>query len=157
VGVRAVRQLPAHLLTSLTADGRSGMQRVDSFLTEQARVLSPQATDRVAKHLLHHLDPDAGNRFDPAGWQRRELSASTDSTGMLILRGQLDPAGSAAVRAALDRYGAPTPGTAVDQDGQQVLVPTSAPGPNDRPTPWSRSPARPSPPPATPCPRRPRS
>src|SRR5207342_3229680 len=60
--------------------------------------------DRLAGRLLDHLDPDHADRLDPDAYQRRELAAVTDSTGMLLLRGQLDPLGGAVVRAALDAY-----------------------------------------------------
>ena len=66
--------------------------RVDGWFTEASMSLAPMETDKVAKHLLHHLDPDGQDTFDPDSLDRRELSIVVDATGMVVIRGQLDPA-----------------------------------------------------------------
>jgi len=124
VAVRVMRRLPSHLLTRVDEHGTSNAERLDAFLTEQSRVLAPPVTDRLAARVLDHLDPDRLDRFDPLAYQRRELTAVVDSTGMLVLRGQCDPAGGAVVRAALEHFAAsPARPAGQTEDGQTVLVP----------------------------------
>ena len=108
--VGALRQIPRHLL-----DDPEVMARVDGWFTEASMSLAPMETDKVAKHLLHHLDPDGQDTFDPDSLDRRELSIVVDATGMVVIRGQLDPANGAAFLAALDALSAPVP---VDPDSQ---------------------------------------
>ena len=50
-----------------------------------------------------------GDRFDPAAYERRFLDMSTDVTGMLLGRFQLDAAAGLALRAAVDALSAPAP------------------------------------------------
>ena len=104
VAVRALRQIPHHLRSDAAA-----VAKVDGWFTETALALPPLQTDHAAKALLTYLDPDGSRSFDPAAVDRRELSVAVDATGMVILRGQLDPAAGAVVRAALDHYSAPDP------------------------------------------------
>src|SRR4029077_16523654 len=73
VAVRAVTRIPSHLTKTVDADGVSGAERMDAFLTEHSKVLAPAATDKLARHLLATLDPNGGDRFDPAAYQRRGL------------------------------------------------------------------------------------
>ena len=110
VAVRALRQIPRHLL-----DEPETMARVDVVLTEASADLAPMETDKAARHLLLRLDPDGSNTFDPHALDRRELSVAADATGMVVLRGQLDAANGAAFMAALDALSAPVP---VDPDSQ---------------------------------------
>ena len=98
------RQIPRHLL-----DDPEVMAKVDAWFTEASMSLAPMETDKVAKHLLHHLDPDGQDTFDPDSLDRRELSIVVDATGMVVIRGQLDPANGAAFLAALDALSAPVP------------------------------------------------
>jgi hypothetical protein len=124
VAVRAVRGVPRHLLTRRGVDGVSGAERVDRFLTDTALSLSPQEARRVTDQLLAVLDPDGSDRFDPEAVTRRGARLSTDSTGMLLLRAELDPAAGAVLRAAIDRYSAPDPaGSAESEGGLPVRVP----------------------------------
>jgi hypothetical protein len=109
VAVRTLRQIPAHLL-----DEPQAMAKVDAWFTETSQNLPPMETDKVAKQLLYRLDPDGRNTFDPKSVDRRELSIAVDPTGMVIIRGQLDPANGAAFKAAIDAMSAPTP---VEKDG----------------------------------------
>ncbi len=46
--------------------------------------------------------PDASDRFDEHAHERRHLGAVTDATGMVIVDGQLDPAGGSTFVATLD-------------------------------------------------------
>jgi hypothetical protein len=73
------------------------------------------------------MDPDGLDRFDPQAFQRRSLTCSVDGTGMLVGRFQLDPASGACLKAALDRFSAPHPATAVTSrnGGEPAAGPTS--------------------------------
>ena len=53
VAVRALRQIPRHLL-----DEGDGLAKVDAWVTETSLSLAPLETDKAAKHLLHRPDPD---------------------------------------------------------------------------------------------------
>ena len=101
VAVRTLRQIPQHLQVDLG--------RVDPWFTETASALPPLQTDQAAKGLLLYLDPEGSRSFDPMAVERRELSVAVDGTGMVVLRGQLDPAAGAAFAAVLDRFSAPVP------------------------------------------------
>ena len=84
---------------------------------------TPRSAQALAGHLLAVLDPDRQDRFDPDAYQRRRLTSVRDSTGMLVGRFQLEPAGAAIFTAAIDRFAAPTPATTTTtEDGQQVLL-----------------------------------
>ena len=123
VAVRTLARVPDHLGQRVDADGQSGWARVDSYLAQESRRFAPSNTDRLAKQLLHVLDPEGTDRYDPNAFMRRQLSCAQDSTGMTVGTFQLDAAGGAAVRAALDLYSAPSPAGngGVDADGQPVL------------------------------------
>ena len=66
--VRVLKQIPRHLL-----DDPDAMSKVDAWFTETSQSLAPLQTDKAAKHLLHRLDPDGENTFDPHALDRREL------------------------------------------------------------------------------------
>ena len=100
--VRTLRRIPAHLRAENTAT-------IDAWFTKASRDLAPLDTDRAARGILNVLDPDGANTFDPNAVDRRELSITTDATGMVLVRGQLDPANGAAFKAAIDHYSAPIP------------------------------------------------
>ncbi len=104
VAVRCLARVPEHLANRVDARGVSGRVKIDVFLTRTSRRHSPTTTDRIAKELLAALDPDGQDSFDPLAYQRRTLSLVTDSTGMTSLRGLLDPASAAVLRAALAHY-----------------------------------------------------
>ena len=104
VAVRCLARVPEHLANRVDADGVSGRVKIDVFLTRVSREHSPSTTDRIAKELLAALDPDGQDSFDPLAYKRRTLSLVTDSTGMTSLRGLLDPASAAILRAALAHY-----------------------------------------------------
>jgi hypothetical protein len=109
VGVRVLKQIPTHLLKDVDSNGEQGVDKVDAWLTETSRVLPPCTTDQAAKHLLDVVDPDHAGRFDPAALERRELFTAVDSTGMVVMKGQLDPLTGAKVRRALQAFSRPDP------------------------------------------------
>ena len=111
LAVRTLRRVPRHLL-----DEPGLRHRVDAWFTDASRELAPWDTDRAARQLLQRLDPDGARTFDPHAVQRRELSLAVDATGMVVIRGQLDPANGAAFKAAVDAFSAPAP--ASEQPGQ---------------------------------------
>jgi hypothetical protein len=109
VGVRVLRKIPTHRLTRVGTDGVTGAGKVDAWLTQVSRTLPPSSRKHAARHLLNVIDPDNADRYDPAALQRRELFIAVDSTGMVIMRGQLDPVSGAKVRRALEYFSTPNP------------------------------------------------
>jgi hypothetical protein len=125
VGVRVLKQIPTHLLKDVDSNGECGMDKVDAWLTETSRTLPPCKTDQAAKHLLDVVDPDHADRFDPAALERRELFTAVDSTGMVVMKGQLDPLTGAKVRRALQAFSRPDPTRhepVEGEDGQDLLA-----------------------------------
>ncbi|MEO6880962.1 MAG: DUF222 domain-containing protein [Mycobacteriaceae bacterium] len=86
---------------------------LDAALVSHARAFTAATCRDLGRYLLAALVPDKEERFDPDAHLRRELHLGVDDTGMGRLRGQLDPAGTATVKAVLDALSAPRPG----QDG----------------------------------------
>jgi hypothetical protein len=100
-------------LTRLT--DRVGITRVtdlDPTLASAAAQLDPTGFGRVCDRVRAHLDPD-GPQPDPhEDFQRRGITLSPFD-GMVLVRGQLDPEGGAALRTAIDALtGPPAPGDA---------------------------------------------
>lgn len=123
VAARTLNRLPEGLIRRRDPDGTSGIQRVDTFLADNSRILAPAKTDRLARQLLAVLDPEGEERFDPLSYTRREHTFSIDGTGMLVGRYQLDPVSAAQWRAALARFSRPAPTAAVrSTDGESVIV-----------------------------------
>jgi len=123
VAVRALRGLPAHVL-------RDRREDVDTLLTGHATTFDPATTTNLARHLLATVVPDRADHLDTQAHLRRELYLGVDSTGMGVLRGQLDPATTAGLKAVLDHLSAPHRGPVVtdgdtegdaDQNGQTGL------------------------------------
>jgi hypothetical protein len=117
--VRTLKRIPDHFRE--TPEQRV---KVDAWFTEAAQELPPLQTDKAARHLLAVLDPDAIDRFDPHAIDRRDLSVVTDSTGMVVIRGQLDPGTGAPLLAVLDHLSKPAPAKNDDHDedeGPEVL------------------------------------
>jgi uncharacterized protein DUF222/HNH endonuclease len=98
-------------------------QAVDAFFAMHSQVLDSRETSRVARHLIAALDPDGHDGFNPTAHEKRGLTHSTDSTGMLIGRFQLDPADSATVITAIEHFSAPQP-TRTEQtpDGTTTVI-----------------------------------
>ena len=82
--------IPSRLLATVDADGWSGAARVDAFLAEQARTLTPRELRRVGDQLLEVLDPGGRDRFDPEAHTRRGLSYAQDSTSGALVRAAID-------------------------------------------------------------------
>jgi Domain of unknown function (DUF222)/HNH endonuclease len=102
---------------------RTGAEVIDEVLTGQARWAPPAAIGRLADDILHRLDPDRADRFDPHAYERRSCSITTDSCGMGIYHIILDAATHLLVSSALTTNAAPRPdGRAVTNHGQPVLV-----------------------------------
>ncbi len=81
---------------------REHRAEVDTELTERALEWDPASAEVLAQHLLQALVPDASDRFDEHAHERRHLGAVTDSTGMVVVSGQLDAVGGSAFVATLD-------------------------------------------------------
>ena len=98
---------------------------VDAFLGEHSAAFRPGECESLARVVLDRLDPDRNDRrYDPEAFARRSLTLTTDSTGMVVVRGQLDPATGAQVKAAVEHFAAPAPAERVPVvEGQgEVLV-----------------------------------
>ena len=122
--VRVARDLPRRLATAVDPEtGRTGMATADAFLAEHAQVQSPKTVAWLGEHLLSRLAPDRADRHDPDAVLRRTASRAWDSTGTLRGSFQMDGAAGAAFTAVWDALSGPNPaGTAIDENGQQVLV-----------------------------------
>jgi len=84
IAVRALEQIPAGIRRERTVE-------IDGLLTDQARRFAPPTTAKLARHLLDTVDPDRVDRFDTEAHLRREVFLAVDSTGMGVLRAQLEP------------------------------------------------------------------
>jgi hypothetical protein len=118
VAVRTLEQLPTELRVEHAGE-------VDAFLTEQSAAFRPKECENLAGRILDRLDPDRAERgFDADAHARRNLTMTPDRTGMVLVRGQLDPVTGAQLMAAVDHCAAPVPATTTDSaDGQtQVRV-----------------------------------
>jgi hypothetical protein len=113
--VRTLTKVPGHFRESDRA-----RHRIDTWLTQNARRFAPWQADKLGRHLLAVLDPDGADRFDPQAIERRELSVVTDSTGMVVIRGQLDQGTGAPLVALLDHLAKPTPRS---KDEDELPVP----------------------------------
>ena len=108
VAVRALDRLP-------TALRRVHAEAVDTFLAQQSRTFRPGECEHLAALVLDRIDPDRADRgLDPEAFARRHLDITADATGMVLVRGQLDPAAGAQLKAAIDHLAAPAP--AVDAE-----------------------------------------
>ncbi len=125
VGRRTLDHLPTPLRTEHAG-------AVDGFLVEQSRGFRPKECEHLAGHVLDRLDPTRSERgFDPDAFARRYLTVTTDSTGMVQVRGQLDPVAGAQLKAAIDHCARPLSATdaeAVDGQGRVRVVDDRTPG-----------------------------
>jgi hypothetical protein len=105
VAVRCLDRLPEHL------SGKDGARRIvrDFLLTIDDSHVDARTLDRYARQLLTRLADEGEGVRDPDAEQRRFLDFSTDATGMLVGRFQLDPVAGAAFRAAIASESAPRP------------------------------------------------
>jgi hypothetical protein len=113
--VRTLKRIPAHRLES-----ESDRVRIDAWFTATAQELAPWQSDRAARALLQVLDPDGVDRFDPRAIERRDLTLVVDSTGMLVIRGQLDQSTAAPLIAAMDYLSQPAPAKTGDEDALPI-------------------------------------
>ncbi len=81
---------------------RQRRDEVDRVLTQHALEWDPRTADGLATHLLDVLVPDASDRYDEHAHERRHLGVVTDSTGMVVVSGQLDAAGGLTFLTTLD-------------------------------------------------------
>lgn len=96
---------------------RAAATTVDEFFVDVSVKCPPRACERLAAEILDRLDPTRTDPcFDPDAFARRTLDVVVDSTGMVIVRGQLDPMTGAQLKAAIDHYAVPDPAHR-DQDG----------------------------------------
>lgn len=100
IAVRALELVPA-------AIRRERQKDLDGLLTDHATRFAPPITRTLARHLLDTLDPARTDRFDTEAHLRRQLHLGVDSTGMGVLRAQLEPAATAQLKAVLDHLSAP--------------------------------------------------
>ena len=115
IAVRALDSIPAKIARDRRAD-------IDTVLTDHATRFAPPVTRKLATHLLATIVPDRADHFDAEAHLRRELYVFTDSTGMVIVRGQLEPAGGAAFKGLIDHLSAPHHGPVETEDGQAELT-----------------------------------
>jgi hypothetical protein len=127
VAVATLRRVPSPLRRKLVPDDedgyRTGAQAIDVLLTDQARTDDPGEVEKLGRKIVHHLDPDRADRFDPRAFERRDCTISTDFAGMGLLRLALDPVTTVQVKGVISRFSAPRPaGTATTDDGVTVEV-----------------------------------
>ena len=116
-GRRTLDQLPV----ALRAEHAAG---IDAFLVEQSKEFRPGVCEHLAGAVLDRVDPSREDRgFDVEDFARRYVDLSTDSTGMVQVRGQLDPVAGAQLKAAIDHYAAPVPATTAPAADGQTQVP----------------------------------
>ncbi len=113
VGRRTLDHLPTGLRTEHAA-------AIDAFLVEQSTAFRPGEVEHLAGRVLDRVDPDRAERgFDPDAFARRSFTLTPDATGMVAVRGLLDPVTGAQLKAGVDHYAAPAPAVDVDTvDGQ---------------------------------------
>ncbi len=98
-------------------------EAVDAFFAEHCRKVDPIRTGRLARHLLEALDPDGQDGFDPDASERRGLTHSTDSGGMVVGRFQLDPVTGSWFATAIEHFSAPEPTVEESaEDGSTIHV-----------------------------------
>jgi len=95
VARRCLVRLPKGVVRERRAD-------VDAELTDHARQWDPGTADLLARHLLSVVAPDLSDRYDENALERRHLGVCVDSTGMVLVRGQLDQAAGFGFVATLD-------------------------------------------------------
>jgi hypothetical protein len=123
VARRCLDRIPRHLATQ----HRSA---IDQTLTDHARDWNPRDSATLAAHVLAAIAPDTADRYDPDAVTRRQLHTGYDSSGMLLVRGQLDPAAGAKFRAVLDHLAnlnralnPPVPDAQDTEEGEQSVLP----------------------------------
>ncbi len=114
--VTALDDLPAEV-------DRETRARGEVFLVDQARTQAPHHLAKLAKRLLHTLDPDRGDRLElleRAQAAGRSVVITKRSRGGFRLRGELDDELGATLLSALDPLAAPRPATDGTPDQRPV-------------------------------------
>lgn len=106
VQLRVILKVLRRLPTAVDANSRA---HVEAFLAQQAVEFDATTLGRIGRRLVATLDPDGTLADDEAAVAARELSFHRDGEGMIVLRGRLDPEGSALLRTALDPFAGPRP------------------------------------------------
>jgi hypothetical protein len=109
--VRAVRKVNPGAVDA------AGLAAIDSVFVSAARDLPPRQFQAAAHHLLVTLDADGGDVIDPRQLDRRELLIWDDPTGMVGLKGLLDPITGRWLKAAIDRWSRPESAEPCEQEG----------------------------------------
>ena len=81
--------------------GLATVRTLERPLTELAARVDPATLEKACARVSHHTDADRPTPDPGAGFDRRGVTLAPVD-GMLTIRGQLDPEGGAALRAALD-------------------------------------------------------
>jgi hypothetical protein len=106
IAERTVRQVRK---VNPAAVDAAALGKIDSVFTSAARDLPPRQFQAAANHLLATLDPDGGDHLDQRQVDRRELLIWDDPTGMVGVKGMLDPVTGRWLKAAIDRWSKPDP------------------------------------------------
>ncbi len=102
---------------------RETRARGEVFLVDQARTQGPHQLAKLAKRLLHTLDPARGDRLElleRAQSAGQGLTITKKSRGGFRLRGELDDELGATLLTALDPLAAPRPATDGTPDPRSV-------------------------------------
>ena len=120
LAVRTMDKVPARLR-------RLAAPVVDDFFLDVSVRHPPRGCENLAAELLDRLDPARTERgFDPDAHLRRRLDVVVDSTGMVVVHGQLDPLTGATVKAAIEYFSAPGPARRTE-DGDLLTWDTRTP------------------------------
>lgn len=93
--------------------------QAEQFLVDHARDHHPQALSRLARHLLHRLDPDAGDRLgreESHATATQHLEIRSRKDGGADVAGRFGPELTAALRAQLEPLAAPRPSSEGGRD-----------------------------------------
>jgi Domain of unknown function (DUF222)/HNH endonuclease len=80
----------------------------EHLLLDAAREMSVGRLWHLARHVRHAADPEGVATDEAFAVERRWLRLSTSEDGSVLIGGQLDPAGGAALRSALDPLARPS-------------------------------------------------
>src|SRR5262249_16986457 len=95
---------PDHLDRVTRLADRVGVEvaaQADQVLADSARHLDPTTLGRLCDRIVAHVDPDGAQPDAAADFARRGITLSPFD-GMVLVRGQLDPDGGAALVTALN-------------------------------------------------------
>jgi len=105
------------------ATGEQGERRciavVDAVLARQSQVVSVPELKQIADRLIEHLDPPTPD----GAHERRYLHLSPLPDGSLVGKFACGPAQALAFQAVIAAAAAPQPGSAIDPDGTEHVLP----------------------------------